>query len=547
MPEDKFIKLSRGLLYNEIWEISVTGVAKKYNIPYSELLRLCKEIEIPIPPSGYWTKLSFGKLVVQTPLPESPLSEVILPTNITPKRSKRSANSESTIEANVENNKSKTIDTAIKTTVQTEDAAEQLEVEVTDEIQGSELTYRSVAGEWNTYNRKKLYEEVWAKPVVEVAVQYGVSDVAIHKICKSLNVPAPPRGYWSKLRTGEKVEKVPLPTTSGITEKKGSKNFESVKVEESLLQPLSFLTENERQKVILVSQQIQMPVENMHLHKKIIAYKSLIKEWNKKDIKTKGAQRNFNNFSNRPPFLAGVISSETLPRVVRIMDALFRQVEYLGGSVNDDLSFNIRNENVHIVVIESQDEIKHEMTREEAKELLIYEDAKRHNRWASEPKIRKYDYIFNGRLRICIRRSRYFRDSEKVNIESRLGDMLIELYEESEVVRIEREAREEAQRKREEEEKSREERRNRYNAEVDKTIVLTNIAQDYDVACKIGAYIKALESSENMDDKTAAWIDWAKKKADWFDPTVARIDDLFGKREHEKNEDQKALRKSYYW
>ncbi len=45
-----------------------------------------------------------------------------------------------------------------------------------------------------------LYEEVWAKPVVDVAVQYGVSDVAIHKICKSLNVPVPPRGYWAKLK-----------------------------------------------------------------------------------------------------------------------------------------------------------------------------------------------------------------------------------------------------------------------------------------------------------------------------------------------------------
>lgn len=72
-----------------------------------------------------------------------------------------------------------------------------------------------------------------------------------------------------------------------------------------------------------------------------------------------------------------------------------------------------------------------------------------------------------------------------------------------------------------------------------KTLMKTCKAQDYDVACKIRAYIKALGSSEN-------WIDWAKKKADWIDHTVERIDELFGKREHEKNEEQKALRKSYY-
>lgn len=126
--------------------------------------------------------------------------------------------------------------------------------------------------------------------------------------------------------------------------------------------------------------------------------------------------------------------------------------------------------------------------------------------------------------------------------------MLIELYEESEVVRKNREAYEEAKQKEEEEKRLREERRIRYNDEVDRTVALANIAQDYDVACKIRAYISALESKENIDDKSAVWIDWAKKKADWYDPTKARTDELFGKREHEKSSEQKALRKSgYYW
>jgi len=31
------------------------------------------------------------------------------------------------------------------------------------------------------------------------------------------------------------------------------------------------------------------------------------------------------------------------------------------------------------------------------------------------------------------------------------------------------------------------------------------------------------------------------KKADWFDPTVAREDELFGEREHEKSLAEKAL------
>lgn len=89
MTEEKPAKLSREQLYNEIWQISVAGVSKKYDVPYAELLKLCKENDIPIPSSGYWTKLKFGKPVTKTPLPESTDIEVKLPANSTLKCSRR--------------------------------------------------------------------------------------------------------------------------------------------------------------------------------------------------------------------------------------------------------------------------------------------------------------------------------------------------------------------------------------------------------------------------------------------------------------------------
>ena len=129
--------------------------------------------------------------------------------------------------------------------------------------------------------------------------------------------------------------------------------------------------------------------------------------------------------------------------------------------------------------------------------------------------------------------------------------MLIELYEESEVVRIDREAKIEAAHKREEEARLREERRKRYNSEIERTMALTNAARDFDTACSIRAYVVAIEAAgkqHGLDDKTAAWIDWAKKKADWFDPVVARDDEWLGKREHEKSDDEKVLKRAgTYW
>ncbi len=48
--------------------------------------------------------------------------------------------------------------------------------------QPTKIIHRAVKGQYDTCNREQLYKEVWAKPVIEVAAQYGVSDVMIHKI-----------------------------------------------------------------------------------------------------------------------------------------------------------------------------------------------------------------------------------------------------------------------------------------------------------------------------------------------------------------------------
>ncbi|SRR6266496_1591359 len=61
------------------------------------------------------------------------------------------------------------------------------------------------------WNREELYAKVWAAPVVRVAKEYGVSDVAVAKACRKLKVPLPGRGYWAKKAHGHAVAKKPLP------------------------------------------------------------------------------------------------------------------------------------------------------------------------------------------------------------------------------------------------------------------------------------------------------------------------------------------------
>jgi len=65
-----------------------------------------------------------------------------------------------------------------------------------------------------TFERQKLFVEVWATPVTKLAKEYGLSDVGLRKICVSLDVPLPPRGYWAKLAAGKKMPKPELRATT---------------------------------------------------------------------------------------------------------------------------------------------------------------------------------------------------------------------------------------------------------------------------------------------------------------------------------------------
>ncbi|MBS1161075.1 MAG: hypothetical protein H6R15_3494 [Proteobacteria bacterium] len=60
-------------------------------------------------------------------------------------------------------------------------------------------------------SREELYERIWSSPMTQVAAELGISDVALAKRCKKLNVPKPPVGYWAKVAAGQTPIKQALP------------------------------------------------------------------------------------------------------------------------------------------------------------------------------------------------------------------------------------------------------------------------------------------------------------------------------------------------
>lgn len=69
------------------------------------------------------------------------------------------------------------------------------------------------------FTRSEFYELVWSKPMTRLAKEFGLSDVALHKICRKHDVPNPPLGWWAKHAAGQNVKRTPLPKLkSGISD-----------------------------------------------------------------------------------------------------------------------------------------------------------------------------------------------------------------------------------------------------------------------------------------------------------------------------------------
>ena len=390
----------------------------------------------------------------------------------------------------------------------------------------------------NLYERETLYEEVWSAPVTKVAEKYCVSDVMIHKVCKALDVPVPPRGYWAKKEAGEPVEKPPLPDTTGATTKLGNRTTTSAdKASTDIDESLGFLPDDERFSVAKCALKLSVDPKKRKLHTVLIKHKAECETWYRKFQSFDQASRNTNAYrelkNNAPPFCSSV-SSKTFTRLYHILDALYSAIEELGGSNNSDLSVQIRGEHVSFSVSETQEQVKHALTKEEQKKLEQYERDKKLHKYAYEPKFQKYDYLPTGKLTFTAYRGSYMRDTATLGLENRVGELLISLYMESEAVRIDREAKEAAARKAEEEKRQKELRQQHYNDEVDRLNALKQEASDFETACKIRAYIAAVEGKSDISDEQKEWIAWAKAKADWYDPTMDVTDPIFGKRNHKK-------------
>src|SRR3972149_5720174 len=63
-----------------------------------------------------------------------------------------------------------------------------------------------------TVSRDSLYEQVWSEPVLKVATRYQISGTALAKICRKVQIPVPPPGYWARKQHGYTPGRPDLPS-----------------------------------------------------------------------------------------------------------------------------------------------------------------------------------------------------------------------------------------------------------------------------------------------------------------------------------------------
>jgi hypothetical protein len=363
-------------------------------------------------------------------------------------------------------------------------------------------------------DRQALYDQVWSQPMTTLAKEYGISDVALAKICKKLEVPYPCRGYWRKKKTGKTVEQLPLPSNTDSAKQTatihGTILAEGVEhISEETIQRIT--AEHAPEQTIHVPDRLNKPHRLLNGHRT---------EWQSATVDEYGAIQ-----SGSLRQLNMRISHQSLARAVRIMSTLLLALEVRSYPVaiqdgrKSSLCVRINGEPIQFGL---EEKFKRS-DRPTAKNLGLQS-------WERT----RYDYTSTGTLFLRIKEwgadglQKTWSDGKTAKIESYLNEFIIGLLKVADAVKAERLKREQEHQarlavegKREEEAKKRQEEFARWQS-------LEQEAANWAKAQQLRAYLAALkemlitkQGEIQQGSQADLWLGWAYQHADRLDPLVS--------------------------
>jgi hypothetical protein len=350
-----------------------------------------------------------------------------------------------------------------------------------------------------TISRQELYKLVWSKPVVKIAKEFGISDVAVAKICKKMNIPKPGLGYWAKKKYGKRTKTKPLPTDN----EGGLESYTISKWAEPDLKPESEAVRKHREYESLAKNIVIVKSKLSNAHPLVQISKAKLSNPNTDRYKRCYGERGGLNIS---------VSKSCISRALLIMDALIKALSKRGyetslaGGYDGVTTVNVDGEEFNISI------------QEASKRILADDSGKKRERYSFEP---MYDYVPTGRLTLQITNLYYgdksVKDSKTQRIEDNLNSFILMLIKAAEHEKARRKEREIENREYEARVQIEQEIRNERKQEQHRVKELFDNAATWNKCVLVRDYIAAVQShGEGESDETEldSWVLWANQQVD---------------------------------
>ncbi len=360
-----------------------------------------------------------------------------------------------------------------------------------------------------SFERQKLFEQIWQKPMTTLAAEYGLSDVGLRKICKRLSIPLPPQGYHLRTHKGQRP---PLPPA------KNGKTVYTTDIYEPELMPdhkspqpveipeITFeeLPEN----LIRVAKTLSMP------HPLIIEAKNQLRK------AKQGRYGRLTRFWSESEYIS--VFPESVDRALRLMNALFKALAKRNYpfSVDEEkhvLIVKILNEQFNLRVEERSRKVRHVATAAELKE------AKR-----TYVHIPTYDYVPTGEFAFLVTRyyspDKVMKDDKRGRLEEKLNGLITQLIKMALQIKDERIRRQREEQARRDREEKRLEMENMIRKEKKRVEVLREQCDAWYESQRLRDFIQAARDRHpeiDPESRFAKWLVWASLQADRMDPLKA--------------------------
>lgn len=373
--------------------------------------------------------------------------------------------------------------------------------------------------------REKLYEEIWGKPLSEVAEKYKVSDTTMRKHLKRLMIPIPPRGYWLKIKNGETVQRDELPPVYGILKKyvrnyviKYRTDIDSLSdAELSSKEELHLLRDETKKIIIEICSNIEIGHQLRNPHQLILKHKEETQNRAIRAKKLKRTQKDTSQTSmiiENEAILPVHVSHSNLNRAYRILDTIIKTLDEMEGTVRVETKDNQDTAYFFIMYTVFQFELN-----EKDSKLILKISA---NDWMS----------FNNKRKANLE----FKDMTELPIEKQVGKIIYQMFVIANNFFADYKMEERIEH-REEEGRERQRRLEQMRkGELEEIKQLSQAVSDWDKARKIREFVDDMElkiqeiSDMSKKEQLLNWAKWARDKADWIDPLVEKDDDLLGKK-----------------